>query len=84
VLQGLLALFAIVLLAGVILVVIRGFLLRPLQAITERFASVGANGTERAPQDDASFCEELRALSQEQARIASLTEREGEKTEGDS
>ena len=36
--QSLLALFAIVTLAVAILVVIRGFLLRPMQMITERFA----------------------------------------------
>lgn len=71
--QGLLALFAIVLLAGVILIVLRGFLLRPLQAITARFAAMNSGADIEAEPDDVHFCDEITALAREQARLAERT-----------
>ncbi|AOF92045.1 cache domain-containing protein [Sinorhizobium sp. RAC02] len=54
--QGVVTLIAIILLAGFILVVLRGFLLRPLAVLGERFEAVGAGtpltpitGTEKFP-----------------------------------
>ena len=57
--QGLLAL---VLLSGVVLVVIRGFLLRPLAALNRGFEQLRA-GAEPTPVPDAALCEELENLS---------------------
>jgi methyl-accepting chemotaxis protein len=70
--QSLLALFAIVMLAVVILVVIRGFLLRPLQMITERFASLAKGGPSQPIDQPAMLCQEMRdlAATHEQLRTA--------------
>jgi methyl-accepting chemotaxis protein len=66
--QSLLALFAIVLLAVAIIVVIRGFLMRPIQMITERFAAL-ARGDRSRP------IEEPETLSQEMQDLAATYER---------
>ena len=70
--QSLLALFAIVALAVAIIVVIRGFLLRPIQMINERFASL-AKGDRSCPIDQPeTLCQEMQdlAASYEQLRTA--------------
>lgn len=56
--QGLIALFGIVLLAGVVLVVLRGFLLRPIQAIAEG-----------KPVEDDVVCDEVRELARGYAEL---------------
>jgi hypothetical protein len=62
--QGLAALFAVVLLAGAVLVVIRGWLLAPLAALNERFAAL-AKGEEAIPaRDMEDQCEEIRKLAE--------------------
>jgi methyl-accepting chemotaxis protein len=66
--QSLLALFAIVILAVAIIVVIRGFLVRPLQMITERFASLAAG-------DRSQPIEQPETLSQEMQDLAATYER---------
>ncbi len=53
---------AIVILAGVIRVVIRGFLLRPLDALSTRFAAL-AGGDRSKPADVEGMCEELQTLA---------------------
>jgi len=61
--QGLAALFAIVLNAGFILVVVRGVLTAPLASLNERMAAL-ADGDADKPADPAdSYCEELRTLA---------------------
>lgn len=72
VLQCLFAVFAVIILAGVILVVVRGYLLRPLAAITARFATIGTGETAEDDEDDAKLSEEMAALAAEQKRIAAL------------
>lgn len=61
--QGLLSLFAIVILAGLILVVLRGFLLQPLGVINKGFADL-AKGERGKPIEDADrYCDELAELA---------------------
>jgi methyl-accepting chemotaxis protein len=67
--QGLFALFAIVLLSGVVLVVLRGLLLRPLAAINERFARL-EDGEPGEPIEDADrLPDELQELARSYDRL---------------
>ena len=67
--QSLLALFAIVTLAVAIIVVIRGFLLRPMQMINERFRSL-ADGDRSQPIDQPEgLCQEMRDLAETYERL---------------
>ncbi|MFO0695121.1 MAG: cache domain-containing protein [Polyangiales bacterium] len=70
VLQGLLAVFSIVLLMGVVVIVIRGFLLGPLGTIRERFARTRAGEEVPPDPEDAKLCEELAALAKEHELFA--------------
>ena len=72
VLQGLFALFAMIILIGVVLVVVRGFLLRPLRAISARFATIGTGETVEEDEDDDRLSVEMAELAAEQKRIAAL------------
>lgn len=67
--QALIALFAIVLLAGVTLITIRGALLRPLELITSRFGALadGDQGGE-IPEADL-LCDELKRLAQQYEKL---------------
>ncbi|HSI87316.1 MAG: cache domain-containing protein [Candidatus Methylacidiphilales bacterium] len=65
--QSLLALFAIVILAGAILVVIRGFLLRPLEVLTERFEEM-VDGKEARP-IEGDFCVEMQKFADNYERL---------------
>jgi hypothetical protein len=73
--QILMALFAIVVMAGVILIVIRGVLLRPLQTLTEKFTQL-ADGGDIPPDESTpeSLCEELQALAQQYERLREAKE----------
>lgn len=72
VLQWLFALLGFLIVAGAILIVIRGWLVRPLEAISARFASVGT-GERPAPDDDDRFlCAEMAALAGQHRRIADM------------
>jgi methyl-accepting chemotaxis protein len=57
-----LAIFAIVLLTGVIIVVIRGFLLRPLEVLTERFVADAEGGDVTLNENTDKFPREIREL----------------------
>lgn len=61
--QILAAIFAVVVVVGVVVVMIRGVLLRPLAALNERMAALAAGDASRPadPLDD--YCEELRGLA---------------------
>jgi methyl-accepting chemotaxis protein len=61
--QALLALFGIVLLSGVVLVVVRGLLLRPLAAVTDAFAALAGGDRARKVEDPEALCEELQTLA---------------------
>ena len=69
-----LAIFAIVLLSGAIIVVVRGFLLRPLDVLDRRFAAIAAGERAEAAAEDADkFCPEIRRLSDHYERIRART-----------
>ncbi len=57
------------LLAGAILIVIRGFLLRPLAVVTERLRA--ANGVEGPEVDTDKYCAEIRDLAELSDQIKS-------------
>jgi methyl-accepting chemotaxis protein len=61
--QGLAALFAIVLLAGFTLVVVRGVLLAPLGTLNERFKALADGDASQAADPGDSYCGELRDLA---------------------
>lgn len=74
--QSLLALFAVVTLAVAILVVIRGFLLRPIQMITERFRSL-AKGDRSQPIDKPeTLCQEMQDLAATYEQLRASDEKE--------
>jgi methyl-accepting chemotaxis protein len=56
------AIFAIVILAGVVIVVIRGFLLRPLEVIDRHFAALAAGEPAEPIEGRERFCTEMRSL----------------------
>lgn len=60
--QGAAALFALILLAGAVLIAIRGFLLRPVAALGEAMDAL-AQGNATLPLDASGYCEELEAAA---------------------
>ncbi len=64
-----LAVFAIVILAGFIIVVIRGALLRPLGVVVERFMALTSGAATTRLGDSDRFCEEIRPLAELHDRI---------------
>jgi methyl-accepting chemotaxis protein len=72
--QVCLAIFAIVLLSGAIIVVIRGFLLRPLDVLDQRFAAIAAGERTEAVEDADKFCPEIRRLAEHHERIRARVE----------
>ncbi len=76
--QALIALFAIVLLAGVILIVIRGTLLRPLEFITSRFATLSTGDeSDEIPESD-TLCDELKGLAEQYEKLRAAKNKEAE------
>ena len=67
--QTLLGLISIIVLSGVVMVVVRGMLLRQVEALTDR-ASGLVSGTESEPVPDEALCEELQALSTQVEALA--------------
>jgi methyl-accepting chemotaxis protein len=63
--QALIALFSIVVLAGVTLIVIRGTLLRPLEVITSRFAMLSTGDQSGEIPEPDMLCDELKGLAQQ-------------------
>ena len=61
------AIFGIVLMAGAIIIVIRGFLLRPLSVVTERLRA--EHGAEEPGEDTDKFCKEIRDLAELQTTL---------------
>lgn len=69
--QLLAALFGLVLVAGTVLIVVRGLLLAPLKGLSDRFGAL-ADGEASAPADPVdSYCDELRSLSASYERLRS-------------
>jgi len=69
--QFLAALFGVVLTAGMILIVVRGLLLSPLKALSDRFAALVEGDTSRAADAMDSYCDELKSLSASYERLRS-------------
>ncbi len=70
--QALLSLFGIVLLSGVVLVAVRGLMLRPLGVLEERFAALAAKepGVSLEPMEDVdTLCAEMQALAGHYERL---------------
>jgi methyl-accepting chemotaxis protein len=67
--QILAAVFGTVILAGAVLVVIRGLLVRPLDELTRRFATLGESSAAPDAKDDEPLCEELEALAVQYGRL---------------
>ncbi|HTU12724.1 MAG TPA: cache domain-containing protein [Allosphingosinicella sp.] len=74
VLQWLFALLGFLVLAGAAVIVIRGWLVRPLEAITGRFATIGDGERPEPDPDDRFLAEEMKALAAEHERLAELVE----------
>lgn len=74
--QALLALFGIVTLAGAAQVVVRGFLVRPLAVISDRFASLGSGEPARPIEEADMLCDELQQLVAQHQRLRGLVEPE--------
>lgn len=75
--QALLAVFAIVGLAGVIQVVVRGFLVKPVESIAGRFAKL-ADGEPGPPLEGTRhLCDELQALAAQHERLRAQAEARG-------
>jgi methyl-accepting chemotaxis protein len=71
--QILAALFGVVLMAGIVLIVVRGLLLSPLKGLSDRFGAL-ANGEATTPADPLdSYCDELKALSVSYERLRSTS-----------
>ncbi len=64
-----LAIFAVVLLSGAVIVVVRGFLLRPLAVIDQRFAALAAGEQPTAVEESDKFCAEMQNLLGHYERI---------------
>jgi methyl-accepting chemotaxis protein len=71
-----LAIFAIVLLAGAIIVVLRGLLLRPLEIVVERFVKLSSGAASAPIEQSERFAAELRPLIELHERIAKRRARE--------
>ena len=74
VLQWLFALLGFLVMAGAVLIVIRGWLVRPVEAITGRFAAIRSGARPEPDADDRFLSEEMKRLAAEHERIADLVE----------
>ena len=74
--QALIALFSIVLLAGVTLIIIRGTLLRPLEVITSRFAMLATGDQSGEIPEPEMLCDELKGLAQQYEELRSASRKE--------
>jgi methyl-accepting chemotaxis protein len=73
--QGLIAVMGVLCLAGIVIVVLRGFLLSPLAELNDRFAAL-ARGAPSGPVEDADgLCDELRTLAEHHDAIRERTEK---------
>lgn len=76
--QALIALLSIVLLAGVTLIIIRGTLLRPLEVITSRFATLSTEEESTEIPEPDMLCDELKGLARQYEQLRNARKRETE------
>lgn len=74
--QSLLALFAIATLSVAVIVVLRGFLLRPIQMITERFRSLAGGDRSHPIEQPETLCQEMQDLAATYEQLRSPEEKE--------
>ncbi len=72
VLQWLFGLFGFLIVAGAVVIIVRGWVMRPLEAISARFVSIGTGRPAKDDEDDRFLCAEMAALAAEHRRIALL------------
>ena len=72
--QALLALSAIVLLAGIILIVVRGLLLRPLEMLSRQFVRLAEGRRDQPIAEKESLCDEMQALAEAHERLRAKPE----------
>lgn len=61
--QGLAALFGIVLLVGIVLVVVRGLVLSPVESLGRRMAALAAGDTSQPADPPDTYCDELKGMA---------------------
>lgn len=76
--QTLMAFVSIIILAGFILIVIRGVLLRPLEMLTGNFGSLASGDTGVEATDTEMLCDELQVLAQQYERLRSAKAEESQ------
>lgn len=72
--QSLLALVAVVVLAVAVIVVIRGFVLRPMEMLIERFTALADDDRTQKVDKPESLCQEIRGLADSYERLRSKDE----------
>jgi hypothetical protein len=72
--QGLLGLVCSVLLIGVILVVVRGLVLRPMVVLDERMKALAEGSPSSEAPDTDAWCDEMRGLAENCERLAEKSE----------
>jgi methyl-accepting chemotaxis protein len=73
--QGLLALSGIVVLAGVILIVVRGLLLRPLEMLSQKFAKLAEGRRDQPIAEVENLCDEMQALARAHEQLRTKPQR---------
>ena len=73
--QGLLALTGIVVLAGVILIVVRGLLLRPLEMLSQKFVKLAEGRRDQPIAETETLCDEMQALAQAHEQLRTKPQR---------
>jgi len=73
--QGLLALTSIVLLTGVILIVVRGLLLRPLEMLTQKFVKLAEGRRDQPIAEVDTLCDEMQALARAHEQLRTKHQR---------
>ena len=79
--QALAGLLSVIVLAGAILIVLRGMILRPMAAISEHIAALADGAKARDLPDAEEFCDEMRDLAQDCERLAQQN-RDAKRNEG--
>jgi methyl-accepting chemotaxis protein len=73
--QGLLALTGIVVLAGVILIVVRGLLLRPLEMLSQKFVKLAEGRRDQPIAEVENLCDEMQALAKAHEQLRTKPQR---------
>lgn len=72
--QVLAGIFAVVFMAGIVLVVVRGVLLAPLASLNERMRALATGDGSKPPEPNDTYCDELKELAENYERIRTQRE----------